>query len=64
VIMEQLLVQGMSKSLAFMQSSIIILTTTIALGLLFVFAKKDKFYPAMPFVAAGCLVGWAIVLII
>jgi presenilin-like A22 family membrane protease len=32
--------------------------TTIALFLLLYFAKKDRFYPAMPFITAGCLVGW------
>jgi len=52
------------KSIAFLQSSIIILTTTIALTLLFVFAKKGKFYPAMPFITAGCLVGWVITLLL
>jgi presenilin-like A22 family membrane protease len=64
VVMEKLLTQGLSKSVAFMQTSIIVLTTAIALFLLFAYAKKDKFYPAMPFVTAGCLVGWAIVLLL
>ncbi len=63
-VMEGLLREGLTKSQAFMQSSIMILTTTIALALLFFFAKKDRFYPAMPFVTAGCLIGWAIVLLI
>jgi len=52
------------KATAFLQSSIIILTTTIALTLLFVFAKKGKFYPAMPFLTVGCLIGWAITLLL
>ncbi len=52
------------KGIAFLQSSIIIFTATIALTLLFVFAKKGKFYPAMPFLTAGCLVGWGIVLLL
>ncbi len=63
-VMNGLLLEGMSKSSAFLHASIITLTTTIALGLLFMFAKKDKFYPAMPFVTAGCLIGWAIILLI
>jgi len=54
----------LTKPEAFMQSSIMIVTTTIALALLFFFAKKDRFYPAMPFVTAGCLIGWVIVLLI
>ncbi|MEM4638049.1 MAG: presenilin family intramembrane aspartyl protease [Candidatus Woesearchaeota archaeon] len=63
-VMENLLREGLTKSQAFLQSSIMILTTTIALALLFFFAKKDKFYPAMPFITAGCLLGWVIVIII
>jgi presenilin-like A22 family membrane protease len=63
-VMNGLLLTGLSKSAAFLQANIITLTTAIALMLLFVYAKKGKFYPAMPFVTAGCLVGWAIVLII
>jgi presenilin-like A22 family membrane protease len=64
VVMEGLIMQGLSKSAAFLHSSIIIITTTIALGLLFLLAKKDRFYPAMPFITAGCLIGWVIVMII
>jgi hypothetical protein len=52
------------KLTAFLQSSVIIVTATIALTLLFVFAKKGKFYPAMPFLTAGCLVGWLITLLL
>ncbi len=41
---------------------IVTLFATIALALLFVFAKKKKFYPAMPFIStgifAGMLVAW------
>jgi presenilin-like A22 family membrane protease len=52
------------KSAAFLQSSIIIFTATVALTLLFIFAKKGKYYPAMPFLTAGCLIGWAITLLL
>lgn len=64
VIMENLFREGFTKTQALLQSSIIVLTTTIALALLFFFAKKDKFYPAMPFITAGCMIGWAIILIL
>jgi presenilin-like A22 family membrane protease len=30
---------------------------TLALFLLFIFARKGKFYPAMPFLSAGCFLG-------
>lgn len=63
-VLECLIREGLTKSTAFMHASIITLTTAIALTLLFVYAKKGKFYPAMPFVTAGCLAGWVIVLLI
>ncbi len=37
---------------------------TFFLGLLLVISKKGKFYPAMPFLSAGCIVGYLIALII
>ncbi|MBI5393509.1 hypothetical protein HZA96_06595 [Candidatus Woesearchaeota archaeon] len=40
---------------------IIIITVTIALFLLFVYGDKNKYYPAMPFLSAGCFIGWGIV---
>ena len=54
----------MTKEAAFLESSIIILTTTIALALLFFFAEKGKFYPAMPIISAGCFVGYILTLLI
>ncbi len=36
---------------------------TIALLLLLVLGKKERFYPAMPFLSVGCLVGYGIVLL-
>ncbi len=43
---------------------IITLTTTIALALLLLKANKGEFYPAMPFLSAGCFVGLFISLLI
>jgi len=34
---------------------------TLALGLLFYHSEKGKFYPAMPFVSMGCLIGLRII---
>ena len=48
----------------YLGSFIIIITTTIALALLFFLAKKDKFYPAMPFISAGCFIGYFISMVI
>lgn len=39
---------------------IIVLGSTIALGLLFYYSEKGKFYPAMPFISAGCFVALVI----
>ncbi|MBS3137765.1 hypothetical protein J4232_04990 [Candidatus Woesearchaeota archaeon] len=43
---------------------IIIITVTIALFLLFIYGDKNKYYPAMPFLTAGCFIGWGIVWLI
>ena len=45
-------------------ASIIIITTTIALGILLVKSDKNKYYPAMPFLSAGCFLGYLIVYLI
>ncbi len=43
---------------------IITLTTAIALGLLLTYSEKGKFYPAMPFISAGCFVGYLVCMLI
>jgi presenilin-like A22 family membrane protease len=63
-VMESLVVKGLARVVALQQSLIVTITTTIALALLFIFAKKDKFYPAMPIVSAGCFIGYVIVLLL
>ncbi|MCB9358675.1 hypothetical protein H6503_01970 [Candidatus Woesearchaeota archaeon] len=52
------------KEYGFIYSLIPVVFSTIALTILFLKAKKNKFYPAMPFITIGCLIGWGIVLII
>lgn len=42
----------------------IIAGSTIALAILFAYSKKGKFYPAMPFITAGCLLAWLLSLIV
>jgi len=39
---------------------LIVAGATIGLAGLFLYSKKGKFYPAMPFITAGCLAGWLI----
>lgn len=45
-------------------SKALVIPVFASLGLAFLFAisKKGKFYPAMPFVSAGCFIGYAFVL--
>lgn len=50
--------------LGFLQALIVSLATAIALFLLFMYSKKNKFYPAMPFLSAGCFLGLLISLLI
>ncbi len=61
VVMERLIADGLQKISALGFSLIITLTTTVALFLLLYFSKKDRFYPAMPFISLGCLVGYGII---
>jgi len=58
VVMKGLIVEG---SLGFLKALIVPLCASIALYLLFVKSKKDKFYPAMPFISAGCFIGYLVV---
>ncbi|MFP4118751.1 MAG: presenilin family intramembrane aspartyl protease [Candidatus Woesearchaeota archaeon] len=60
-VLQMLLDQGITKYSAMLYTSIIPVTTTIALALLFFKGKKDRFYPAMPFVTLGCLAGYGLV---
>ena len=44
----------------FYKTLIIPATAAVALAILLAIGKKGKFYPAMPFIAAGCFVGYGI----
>ena len=48
-------------NIAFLKTAIISLTATIALSLFLIKSKKNKFYPAMPFLTAGCFLGYLII---
>ena len=47
-----------------LKAAIIPITAAISLLLLFTYGKKNKFYPAMPYITAGCLAGYLITLLI
>jgi presenilin-like A22 family membrane protease len=62
-VMTGLIQSGMPKESALLISMIIPIFSGIALFLLLVKGKKDRFYPAMPFITAGCLIGYGIILL-
>jgi len=45
------------KAFGFVPATLISIFATLSLSFLFVAAKKGKFYPAMPFITTGCLLG-------
>lgn len=47
----------MLKTLGLASSLLVILGATLGLAYLFIIAEKKKFYPAMPFITAGILLG-------
>ena len=62
VVMKELMYSN-PEWLSFFKAVIISFFVSIALLMLFLKSKKDKFYPAMPFLTIGCLVGYCIVLL-
>lgn len=52
---------NLAKQNAFFMTLFVPIFSSVALFLLFVKSQKGKFYPAMPFITAGCLVGYAII---
>ena len=52
----------MYKSIG-LESLLIILTTTISLFILLYKSEKNKYYPAMPFISIGCLLGYLLTLL-
>ncbi len=65
VVMESLIKAGaLFGPLVFLKTLAIPIITAAVLFLLLVFGKKGKYYPAMPFLTAGCLIGYELVLVI
>lgn len=62
VILKELIQAG--ASFPFLKSLIVTGCVTGALLILLLKSKKDKFYPAMPFITIGCLAGYVIVLLL
>jgi presenilin-like A22 family membrane protease len=65
VVMESLIKFGhSSKELAFLKALIIPFVVGVVLLFLFIKGRQGKYYPGMPFITFGCLVGYLLVLII
>jgi presenilin-like A22 family membrane protease len=65
VVMESLIKMGtITKELAFLKVLIIPIVVSLVLLYLFVKGQQGKYYPGMPFITFGCLVGYLLVLII
>lgn len=64
VVMQDLFRNGLDKLASLNLSFIITATTAASLLLLLLLARKGKFYPAMPFVTAGCLLGYGIIFVL
>ena len=45
------------KEIGFIHALITVIAATTALALLFILGKKEHYYPAMPFLTAGCFAG-------
>ena len=63
-VFESLVLNGALVQTALLQSFIISATSTIALAILLFAAKKQKFYPAMPILSVGCVVGYGIIFLL
>lgn len=62
VVMDSMVRGGvLAKNFAFLSALMIPVVVTVFLFVMLALAKKDTFYPAMPFLTAGCLVGYGLV---
>lgn len=62
VVLKDLMLES-AFPVGFLKTMIVPIFATIALSYLLVKGEKDKFYPAMPYISAGCFVGYFIILI-
>jgi presenilin-like A22 family membrane protease len=48
----------------FLNALVISLTAALALLILLIRSRKGRFYPAMPFITAGCIIGYVIGMVV
>lgn len=58
------LVMSNTFLVGFLKALIIPVFATVALYILFIKGEKNKFYPAMPFLTAGCLAGYGVLYLV
>lgn len=63
VVMKDLMLNNI-ELIGFLKTLIIPLFVSLALLYLLVKSRKDKFYPAMPYLTAGCIIGYFVVLLL
>ena len=63
VVMKTLLLQN-TELIGFLKVLIIPFFVTLALAYLLAKGEQDKFYPAMPYLSAGCLAGYLVILFV
>ena len=63
VVMKDLMLKN-PELIGFLKTLIIPLFVSLALFYLLITAKKDKFYPAMPYLTTGCIIGYLVVLLL
>ncbi len=63
VVMQSLLLEGVSKVSAFLQTLLIPVCCVGALSYLFFRGTSARYYPAIPYLLVGCLVGYVLVLL-
>ena len=63
IVMKKIMLENIAI-IGFLKSLIIPFIVSIALLILFIKGEKDKFYPAMPFLSIGCIIGYLIVILV
>ncbi|MBD3310230.1 hypothetical protein GF351_03345 [Candidatus Woesearchaeota archaeon] len=63
VVMKSLMLEN-SAGIGFLKTMIIPVFVTIALLVLLLRSKKNRFYPAMPFITAGCFLGYGALMLL
>jgi hypothetical protein len=62
-VLQSLALSGIPKASAFLLTLILPAVLTVTLVIMLMNAAKGKFYPAMPVLSAGCVLGYVLVLI-